>query len=100
MRCSVSDVDCGVDSERPEEIFEIAVNEHGAYHVLVGLICSFGDAVLTGSIWDGLLVSDSVRLHVLLELTFNVFRGVVHAKNFDFRMMKTFDLCLELDEMS
>jgi hypothetical protein len=76
-------VNGSLDSERPEPISEVGVDEHSARHATNCQVATLGDAVLGGGVGYGFFEGNTVSLAINFHLAMDEFGGIVQPKGFN-----------------
>ena len=90
MGCTVFDMNCSLDGERPVPIAEVCVNEECVGYAGECEIATFCDPILTGWIWNCLLVCDASSFAVNLEFALDKFWGIGDTEGRDFLATEVF----------
>lgn len=74
---TISSMECGRDSFRPKNVVRLVFHHHGSSGFDQGLILPFGDPILLGSIWRGVLVLDSFFAEEVIQGAVLELRSIV-----------------------
>ena len=86
---------CG---EGPEEITEVAIDEHRSDHAGNGKVCVFGDAILRWGVGDSFFKQDTMSFTVIFHFPTSEFGGVVNVENGESFPCEVFCGSLEFNE--
>ena len=74
---TVFDVDGGLNSERPEPVAKVGVQQHGMTHIIKSVIMVLGNAILLRRTRDSFLKGDPALFGELLEVPLNKLGSII-----------------------